>query len=130
VTAIADSDASSSADAVASWPPFPFWLGVVTLTGTGLYALDGSPLSGAIILTPSAPQYIPGWEVLEGSATLTVVAGQAEAPIVVPCTDSVSPSFTYTISQRLSIPDNNPPPVTGVTIPRSLGRVVDISALL
>lgn len=130
---ITDSDASNPAvESVVTRGLFPFWLAVIELTGNALAGLDGEALNGVIILTPSAPQYIPGWAVLEGSASLPVVNGVA-APLLIPCTDCVSPSFTYTITQRLNTPDGmagNPAPITGVSIPHSLGASVDISALL
>lgn len=110
--------------------PFPGSVEVITVTGVSLLAGDGTPLSGAILFTPSRAVYIPGITVLEGSATMTVTAGVG-APVVVPCTDAVSPSFTYTITQRLDNPDAvNPLPVTGVTIPHATGATVDVSTLL
>jgi hypothetical protein len=129
VTAVSDSDQSVAADAVVTRSPFPFWLAVIELTGESLVADDGSLLDGFIALTPSEPVYVPGWEVAEGSATLTVTAGVA-APVTLVCTDAVTPGFTYTITQRLNIPDVlNPDPVT-VSIPHTLGTSVDISQLL
>jgi hypothetical protein len=130
MTAISDSDAGTAADAVVTRVPFPFWLGVITVTGESLVGTGGELLDGDIILTPSEPAYIPGWAVLEGSTVLTVTNGTA-VPVTVVCTDAVSPSFTYTITQRLNTPDIlNPVPVTGVSVPHTLGPVVDISALL
>jgi hypothetical protein len=130
VTTLSDSDFSSSADAVVTQAPFPFWLATVTVTAAEMVAPDGTPLSGAFLFTPSTEIYIPGWAVLEGSATLTVTAGTG-VPITIPCTDSLSPgqTFTYTIYQRLASGDS-PPPITGVVIPASKRPVVDISALL
>lgn len=111
--------------------PFPPSVQVITVTGVSLLAFDGTPLAGVIIFTPSTPVYIAGVSVLEGSATMTVTAGVG-TPIVIPCTDAVSPSFTYTIEQRLATPDSlpNPAPITGVSIPHSTGATVDVSALL
>lgn len=128
---ITDSDAATSADSEVSHPPFPFWLPVITVTGQDLVAMDGTPLNGAIIFTPSAPVYVAGWAVLEGSAVMTVVAGVAQAPLVIPCTDAVTPAFTYTLTQRLATPDAlGPAPILGVAVPHSLGASVDISQLL
>lgn len=130
MTTITDSDASSSAEAVVTRAPFPFWLATVTVTAMAMVAPDGTLLDGAFLFTPSADLYIPGWAVVEGSATLTVDSGVG-APIVIPCTDSLSPGFTYTIYQRLADGDGvSPAPVTGVTIPMALRPTVDISALL
>jgi hypothetical protein len=131
VASISDSDQSgAAADNVVTRYPFPFWLAVIGLTGTSLVSADGELLSGDIILTPSAPVYVPGWAVLEGSAVLTIFNGVA-APLVIVCTDAVTPGFTYMITQRLNTPDiNNPAPVTGVTVPHTLGVSVDISQLL
>jgi hypothetical protein len=131
VTSVSDSDASNAAlDGVVTKLPFPFWLAVIEVTGDTLTAADGTLLNGVIILTPSAPVYVPGWAVLEGSATLTVTDGVA-SPTTVVCTDAVTPAFTYTITQRLDIPDiTGPVPVAGVSVPHTLGATVDISALL
>jgi hypothetical protein len=131
VTSVSDSDASNAAlDGVITKLPFPFWLAVIEVTGDTLTAADGTLLNGVIILTPSAPVYVPGWAVLEGSATLTVTDGVA-SPTTVVCTDTVTPAFTYTITQRLDIPDiTGPVPVAGVSVPHTLGATVDISALL
>lgn len=131
MTAVADADASGpAAEGVVTRPPFPFWLAVITLTGEAVAAADGTLLDGIFILTPSAPVYIPGWTVLEGSATLTVTDGVA-APVTIVCTDAVTPGFTYTITQRLNTPDIlNPVPLTSVSVPHALGSSVDISALL
>jgi hypothetical protein len=130
VTTVSDSDLSTCADNVVTRSPFPFWLAVIQLTGTDIAADDGTLLDGAFILTPSEPVFIPGWTVLEGSATLTVTNGVA-APVYIVCTDAVSPGFTYTVTSRLSTPDAvGPVPVTGVAVPHTLGASVDISALL
>jgi hypothetical protein len=109
---------------------FPGGVTTIAITGESLLDLDGTPLNGFIILTPSRPVYVAGTTVLEGSASMQVSGGVA-TPITVPTTDAVSPSFTYTITQRLATPDGVPPaPVTGVTIPASTGASVDISILL
>ncbi len=130
MTAISDSDACTAADGVVTHPPFPFWLGVIVLTAGSVIGSGGELLDGDIILTPSVPVYIPGWAVLEGSTVLTVANGAA-APQVIVCTDAAPTGFTYTIAQRLNTPDIlNPPPVTGVSVPHTLGATVDISALL
>jgi hypothetical protein len=130
VTTITDSDASTAADLEVSRSPFPFWLAVITVTAESVLAADGTPLTGAFILTPSQPVYAGGWVVVEGSATLTVAKGVATS-IVIPCTDAVTPGFTYTITQRLNSPDGiSPPPLANVAIPHTLGATVDISALL
>lgn len=130
MTNIADSDASIAADNVVQYAPYPFWLGTVLITAQEVVGFDGEQLSGAFLLTPSMPLYISGAMVIEGSASLEVVSGTG-APVRVPATDSLSPSFTYTITQRLATPDSlNPAPVTGVAIPHTLGPVVDISQLL
>jgi hypothetical protein len=128
-TPVSDSDASVATDSVVTHPPYPFWLAVITVTGVDVLQADGTLLNGIFILTPSIPLYVPG-AVIEGSATLTVTAGVA-TPIVIPCTDSVTPGFTYTITQRLATADNSAlAPITGVLVPRTLGASVDISALL
>lgn len=130
MTTITDGDASTGLDGEVHRAPYPFWLAVITLTGLDVLQSDGSLLNGIFILTPSAPAYVPGWAVIEGSATLTVINGVA-VPIVIPCTDCVTPGFTYTISQRLQTVDGpGPAPITGVTVPHTLGSTVDISALL
>lgn len=131
MTTVTDSDASNAtADNVTLKTPYPFWLGVITVTAQNVIANDGTLLNGAFILTPSTPVYESGWVVLEGSATITVTNGVGTS-IVVPCTDTAGTAFTYTINQRLNIPDGaNPAPITGVTIPHTLGSTVDISALL
>lgn len=130
-TPISDSDATgATADNVTLKTPYPFWLGVCTITAVDVVADDGTLLNGAFILTPSVPVYIAGWAVLEGSATLTVTSGTG-TPVTLPCTDTAGTAFTYTIIQRLNTPDAvNPPPVTGVALPHTLGTTVDISALL
>lgn len=132
MTAVSDTDASNAtADNVTTRSPsFPFWLGVIQVTALNVVADDGTLLNGAFILTPTAPVYISGWTILEGSATLTVTNGVG-SPIYIPTTDTVATSFTYTIEQRLNIPDGTGPvPVTGVSVPHTLGASVDISALL
>lgn len=128
---ITDSDSSTALDAEVYHPPYPFWLAVISLTAQSVLASDGTPLTGTFILTPSQPTYVPGWAVIEGSANLYVKNGVATAPVTVVCTDAVTPGFTYTITQRLVIPDfTGPSPITGVVIPHTLGVTVDISALL
>lgn len=127
---ISDSDSSSSVDAVVVNEPFPFWLSVVEVTADSVLASDGTPLSGAIILTPSETLDLDG-VLVEGSATITVSGGTADAPVTIPCTDCVSPSFTYTVYLRLNTPDGiSPAPVTGVLVPSTLHPSVDISQLL
>jgi hypothetical protein len=113
---------------------FPAGLTTITVTGQDLQALDGTPLSGFVIFTPDAPIADPAVSaLLEGSATAQVTAGAIVQPFVIPTTDCVTPPFTYTITQRLQTPDGaegGPPPVTGVSIPSTLGAAVDLSALL
>ena len=110
---------------------FPAGLLTVTVTGQNILSLDGQPLDGAVIFTASGPVDDPAVSALiEGSAVAQVVDG-VMIPVVLPCTDSVSPSFTYTITTRLNNADGiSPPPVTGVAVPHSLGASVDLSALL
>lgn len=130
MTTVSDSDASGTgADLEVMKTPYPFWLGVVQVTAKSVVADDGTLLNGVFILTPSVPVYIGGWAVLEGSASLTVTSG-AGAPVTVPATDTAGTVFTYTITTRLDGPDSPPPPVTGVSVPHTLGPSVDISALL
>lgn len=110
---------------------FPGSLETIEVTGTSLETIDGEPLNGSIIFEASTPLYIAGEVVLEGSAVMTVTNGAADAPLTLPCTDAVSPGFTYTIYQRLDTPDGvNPAPVTGVVIPHTMQPAVDVSALL
>jgi hypothetical protein len=113
---------------------FPAGLTTITVTGSNLEALDGSPLSGVIIFSPSEEISDPAVSlVLEGSAMANVVAGSIVQPFVIATTDCVTPPFTYTITQRLDGPDGvegAPPPISGVSIPSSLGHTVDLSALL
>jgi hypothetical protein len=113
---------------------FPPGLTTITVTGQDLVALDGSPLNGVIIFSPSTPiSDLAVSAVLEGSAVAEVVNGVLSPPLVIPTTDCVSPAFTYTITQRLQDADGasgSPPPVTGVSIPATLGSTVDISQLL
>lgn len=128
---ITDSDSSTALDAEVYHPPYPFWLAVVNLTAQSVLGPDGTPLTGTFILTPSQPTYVPGWTVIEGSANLYVKNGAAAAPVVLVCTDAVTPGFTYTITQRLTTPDVvGPSPITGVAIPHTLGMTVDISTVL
>lgn len=110
--------------------PFPVGVTVITVTAASMLGFDGTPLNGVIIFTPSQDVFVGGVSVLEGSASLTVESGVG-IPVVVPTTDAVSPSFTYTIEQRLDTPDGvSPAPVTGVAIPASTGATVDVSTLL
>jgi hypothetical protein len=112
-----------------------FPAGLLTITVTGLHVLDlaGEPLDGEVIFTPSGPVSDPAVSaLLEGSAVGQVVAG-VMSPLVLPATDSVSPAFTYTISTRLTTEEGalgSPAPVTGVSIPHTLGASVDLSVLL
>jgi hypothetical protein len=112
---------------------FPAGLLTITVTGVNVLDLAGVALNGEIIFTPSGPVSDPaGSALLEGSAVGQVVGG-VMSPLVIPTTDSVSPAFTYTITTRLSTEEGaqgSPAPVTGVSIPHSLGATVDLSALL
>jgi hypothetical protein len=112
---------------------FPPGLTTIEVTGRNVVAFDGTPLSGVVIFSASAPVADPGGSALiEGSATGLVVSG-VMAPINIPTTDSVSPGFTYTITQRLQTVDGaagSPEPAAGVSIPASLGASVDLSALV
>jgi hypothetical protein len=105
---------------------------VIEVTGEHIEALDGSPLNGAFIFTAPGPLVYPAVETyFGGSAVAEVVNGVITPPVVIPTTDSLDPPFTYTISTRLNTDDGaSPPPVTGVSIPSTLGATVDISALL
>ncbi len=113
---------------------FPAGMTTITVTGSDIIALDGTPLSGFIMFTPSEEVEDPAvLAVLEGSATATVTSGVLVQPFVIPTTDCITPVFTYTITQRLQTPDGvtgTPPPLTGVSIPHGLGSSVDLSALL
>jgi hypothetical protein len=111
---------------------FPAGLTTITVTGTNIETLDGTPLSGVIIFTPSEVVAAPAVSaLLEGSATAEVVNGTITQPFVIPTTDCITPPFTYTITDRLQRPEGtSPPPVTGVSIPHTLGATVDISALI
>lgn len=110
---------------------FPAGLKTIQVTGLHILDLGGSPLNGSFIFTPSGPVDDPAVSaLLEGSATGQVIEG-VMTPVTIPTTDSVSPSFTYTINTRLATADElSPAPVTGVSIPSSLGATVDISTLL
>ena len=109
---------------------FPAGLTTITITGLHILSLDGQPLDGVVIFTASGPVDDPAADaVLSGSAVGEVVSG-VMTPVTIPCTDAVTPGFTYTISQRLQTADMSPPPVTGVAIPSSLGATVDLSDLL
>jgi hypothetical protein len=113
---------------------FPAGLLTITVTGSNLLGLDGQPLTGAVIFTASGLVDDPAVSaLLEGSAVAEVVAGAIVQPFVIPATDCVSPPFTYTITLRLQDADGAegaPLPVTGVSIPSTLGASVDLSALL
>lgn len=113
---------------------FPAGLTTITVTGSDLETLDGTPLSGVIIFSPSGEISDPAVSaVLEGSAVANVVAGSIVQPFIIPTTDCVTPPFTYTIAQRLQGPDGvegAPAPISGVSIPHSLGSAVDLSALV
>ena len=54
-------------DSVVSYWSFPVWLGTILLTGDALAAADGTLLNGVLMLTPSAPQYVAGWAVVEAA---------------------------------------------------------------
>lgn len=129
MTAVSDSDVSqATADGgeVATYP-------TITVTGEHIYTFDGTPLTGVIIFTPSEVVFIPSLGVtLEGSASANVTAGEIVQPFSIATTDAVTPNFSYTIIPRLETPDGpaaSPPPVTGVSVPHTLGVSVDISAL-
>jgi hypothetical protein len=113
---------------------FPSGITTITVTGQDVSSLDGTPLSGYVIFTPSEEVADPAvLALLEGSATARVVNGVLAQPFVIPTTDCVTPAFTYTITQRLVTGDGvegSPPPLTGVSVPHSLGSSVDLSALL
>jgi hypothetical protein len=109
---------------------------VLTIQVTGLSIKDfgQNPLSGVIVFTASVPELAdPADDLLEaGSATGLVTSGVME-PVTIPATDSVDPSFTYTIRQALATADGidlNIPPVENVLIPHTLGSTVDVSSLL
>lgn len=107
----------------------PSALSTITVTGNDLSTFDGTPLNGVIIFMPSR-HIVGAGAVLEGAAVMTVTAGVA-VPITLPCTDSVSPPFTYTIDSRLATPDGvDPAPVTGVSIPGTMKPTVDVSQFL
>lgn len=110
---------------------FPAGLPVITITGEHILSLDGQPLSGTVIFTASGPVGDPAVSALiEGSAAASVTSG-VMTPVTLPCTDAVSPGFTYAIAVRLDNADGiSPPPATGVAIPSSLGASVDLSDLL
>ena len=110
---------------------FPAGLLTITVTGQNILSLDGQPLSGAVIFTASGPVDDPAVNALiEGSAVAEVVGG-VMVPVTLPCTDAVSPGFTYTITVRLQTADGfSPPPKTGVALPHSLGATVDLAGLL
>jgi hypothetical protein len=108
---------------------FPAGVLTIQVTGLDLSTLDGTPLNGVVIFTPSAPLKIAGKAVLEGSASAQVSNG-VMTPVTIPCTDNTAPAFTYTIAVRLQGPDNDPPPTVGVAIPHTLGSTVDVSSLL
>lgn len=109
---------------------FPAGLTTITVTGLHILSLDGQPLDGAVIFTASGPVDDPAADaVLSGSAVGEVVNG-VMTPLQIPTTDAVTPGFTYTISQRLQTTDMSPPPVTGISIPSTLGATVDLSDLL
>jgi hypothetical protein len=110
---------------------FPAGLTTITVTGQHVLSLDGQPLTGAVIFTASGPLDDPAANaLLEGSALAQVTDG-VMTPVTIPTTDAVSPPFTYAIAFRLNTADGiSPPPVTGVSVPASLGATVDISALV
>ncbi len=112
---------------------FPAGLLTIVVTGLNVEAFDGTPLNGVVIFTPSLEGSAPAENILlEGSANGEVVNG-VMTPLTIPTTDSVTPSFTYTITQRLQTPDmsgSQPAPLTGVAIPHSLGSTVDLSVLI
>lgn len=112
---------------------FPAGLTTITVTGLNLLALDGSPLNGVVLFTPSGDIPAPAVStLLAGSAVGEVING-VMTPLLVPTTDCVTPGFTYTISFRLQGPDGvtgNPAPLAGVSIPHTLGATVDLSVLV
>jgi hypothetical protein len=106
--------------------------GLTTIEVTGLHVLDfaGAPASGYVTFTASEPVADPAADtVLFGTAETLVTAG-VMVPVTIPVTDSVSPSFTYTIYLRLQGEDADPPPWAGVSIPHTLGASVDLSSLI
>jgi hypothetical protein len=110
---------------------FPAGITTIQVTGRHILDLGGNPLNGSFVFTPVGPVDDPAAQtLLEGSAVGQVIDG-VMTPVTIPTTDAVVPSFTYTITTRLSTADeSSPAPVTGVSIPASLGASVDISMLL
>jgi hypothetical protein len=106
----------------------------IQVTGQTMNALDGTPLNGVIIFSSSVPILADtaDHDLVEGSAPTTVTAGVMK-PVTIPTTDSVTPTFTYTITLRLVTVDGaegSPPPFQGVLIPSTLGATVDLTALV
>jgi hypothetical protein len=109
---------------------FPAGLFTIVVTGEHILSLDGQQLNGSVIFSAAGPVDDPAVNaLLEGSAVGPVING-VMTPLTLPCTDAVSPGFVYTITVRLQTPDPDPPPVTGVAIPHTLGATVDLSALI
>jgi hypothetical protein len=109
---------------------FPGGLETIEVTGLNLLDFGGSPVSGYVIFTPSAPQAVPAVSAVLAGSAVAQVTGGVMTPVVIPTTDSVSPAFTYTIALRLQTEDASPPPWTGINIPHTLGASVDLSALI
>lgn len=110
---------------------FPAGLTTIQVTGLNVTDFGGNPANGFVLFTPSeaAAPDANAHLVMQGSAE-GVVTGGVMTPVVIPTTDSVSPSFTYTIRLLLQTADNAPAPYTAVAIPASLGASVDLSALI
>jgi hypothetical protein len=112
---------------------FPGGLTTIEVTGLNILAMDGTPLNGAVIFTPSGVVADSALSlVLEGSA-VGEVSGGVMTPLTIPTTDSISPSFAYTVAFRLQAPDGvpgTPAPLLNVSVPHTLGASVDLSALV
>ena len=109
---------------------FPAGLLTIEVTGLNVTDFSGAPLNGFVIFTASEPAADPALGLTVFGSAEALVEDGVMSPVTIPTTDSVSPSFTYTITLRLQSEDNSPPPYTGVVIPHSLGASVDLSALV
>lgn len=109
---------------------FPAGLTTIVVTGLNVTDLAGNPVNGFVLFSAAVPQVSAVHSLIaEGSAEGVVTAG-VMAPVTIPTTDSVSPSFTYTIKLVLQTASPDPAPYTAVAVPASLGASVDLSALI
>lgn len=110
---------------------FPGGLTTIEVTGQNIRDFGGALANGYVVFTASAPIADPAADLVAEGSTEGVVTNGVMAPVTIPVTDSVSPSFTYTVTLRLQTADGNgPSPYEGISVPASLGASVDLSELL